>query len=338
MSPARSVDLELDASGALPIASVPTLAAEAEAAGLGGVWKGETSNRDPFVLLASAAVATHSIALGTSIAHVLARSPVAAAMAAASLSELSRGRFILGLGVANPTLAAWHGASFRRPLAMAREYLTIVRAILAGERVSRVGEHFSTRDFRLGGPVPTRPTPIALAALGPRMSALAGAIADGVIINLANPDAIREIVANARHGAERAGRDPDSLDVVAKVRVAIASDEAAARAALRPTVAVYLRAPGYRELLLRMGLADSVAKAEAAWQANGYGAAIRAIDDRMLDTVPTLALRTAAELPSRLQPYWDAGVTRVIVPLIAVGNDPEGETRAFIRQWAAISR
>ncbi|MFN8534371.1 MAG: LLM class flavin-dependent oxidoreductase [Dehalococcoidia bacterium] len=328
-----SFDLEIDASGTVPVRAIPDLARRAEAAGLGGVWKGETSNRDPIAVLAACAPATERIALGSAIVHMLARSPVATAMAAATLATLSEGRFILGIGVANPTLAGWHGGRFERPLAMARDYLTIVRQTYAGERVAHSGRAFSARDFRLGGSVPSWPLRILLAALGPRMSALAGELADGVLVNMATPAAIREITGWMREGALAAGRDPDLLEVAVKVRVVITDDLAAGRNALRPTVAAYCRAPGYQELLIRSGFGADLARIEAAWTGGGFGAAIRAVDDAMLDQLPAFVLPSAAALPGLLREYVEAGATRVLIPVIPAGLDPVAETVRFIETF-----
>jgi alkanesulfonate monooxygenase SsuD/methylene tetrahydromethanopterin reductase-like flavin-dependent oxidoreductase (luciferase family) len=323
------IDFEIDATGTIPAPEIPALARQAEAAGFGGVWKGETSNRDPIALLAACAPATERATLGTAILHLLARSPVATGMAAATLAALSGGRFTLGLGVANPTLAGWHGATFAHPLTMARDYLTIVRQTYAGERVSWDGASFAARDFRLGGAVPEAPLRILLAALGPKMSRLAGEIADGILINNATPAAIREIGGWARDAAKR-----DDFDVVVKFRVAMSDDPAAARNALRPTVAVYCRAAGYRELLARSGFADDLTRIDAAWSAGGFGAAIRAVDDAMLARLPVAAIRHPSELPPLLEEYVDAGATRILVPLIPVGPDLAAETRAFLEGYS----
>ena len=330
-----SIDFEIDAAGTLPAAMVPGLARRAELAGFGGIWKGETNNRDPIALLAACAPATSQVTLGSAILHMLARSPVAAGMAAATLNELATGRFVLGLGVANPTLAAWHGGRFARPLTMAREYVAIVRQIYQGERVARDGKVFAARDFRLGGALPRYPLRILLAALGPRMSALAGEIADGVLVNMATPAAIREIGSWAQQGAVAAGKDPASVEVAVKVRVALTDDLAAGRNALRPTVAAYVRAPGYRELFARSGFANDLARVEAAWRDGGFGAAIRAVDDAMLDRLPFIVTADPAAVRARLEDYFAAGATRVIVPLIPVAGDPADETERFLAGWRA---
>jgi alkanesulfonate monooxygenase SsuD/methylene tetrahydromethanopterin reductase-like flavin-dependent oxidoreductase (luciferase family) len=331
----RTIDFEIDAAGTLPAEAIPAVARQAEAAGFSGVWKGETNNRDPVALLAACAPSTSSVVLGTAILHLLARSPVATGMAAATLNELSGGRFILGLGVANPTLAGWHGTRFGRPLTMARDYLTIVRQVYAGERVAWQGAAFSAQDFRLGGSRPRFPLRILLAALGPKMSRLAGEIADGVLINLGTPAAIREIVGWVREGAEAAGNDPKAIEVAVKFRVALTDDPAAGREALRPTVAAYCRAAGYRELLVRSGFGPDLDRIEGAWRAGGFGAAVRAVDDAMLDRLPLAVVADPAALRSQFDAYFEAGATRLLVPLVPVTGDPLAETKRFLDGWRA---
>lgn len=330
-----AIDFEIDAAGTLPVEAIPAVARQAEAAGFSGVWKGETNNRDPIALLAACAPTTSSVLLGTAVIHLLARSPVATGMAAATLNELSGGRFVLGLGVANPTLADWHGARFGRPLAMARDYVTIVRKVYAGERVVWQGAAFSAHDFRLGGSRPRFPLRILLAALGPRMSRLAGEIADGVLINMGTPSAIREIVGWAREGAAAARKDPKAIEVAVKFRVALTDDSAAGRDALRPTVAAYCRASGYRELLVRSGFGPELDRVEDAWRAGGFGAAVRAVDDAMLDRLPAAVVADPVALRSQFDAYFEAGATRLLVPLIPVTSDPLAETRRFLDGWRA---
>ena len=329
------IDFEIDATGTLPATVLPRLARRAELAGFTGIWKGETNNRDPIALLAACATTTTSATLGSAILHLLARSPVAAAMAAATLNELAEGRFVLGLGVANPTLAAWHGGRFAQPLTMARDYVTIVRQAYRAERVAWAGKAFSAREFRLGGAPPRYPLRILLAALGPRMSRLAGEIADGVLINMGTPAAIREIATWARGAAAAAGRDPAAVEVAVKVRVALADDPVAGRNALRPTVAAYCRATGYRDLLVRSGFGDDLERIEMAWRSGGFGAAIRAVDDAMLDRLPAVVTADPATVRSRLENYFDAGATRVIIPLVPVADDPVAETERFLAGWDA---
>src|SRR5207244_13410016 len=131
------------------------------------------------------------------------------------------GRLILGLGIANQTIAGWHGDRYERPLRRIREYIDILRATYAGGRVEYTGDIYSsTGGFKLAFE-PSHPLRIWLAALGPQMSKLAGALSDGIIVNMANPQRVRQIAAWFHEGARSAGRDPAELQVVAELRLAL---------------------------------------------------------------------------------------------------------------------
>jgi len=94
-----------------------------------------SNSTDPLILLSGIAARTKKLKLGTAIYHIYGRSPVTLGVQSATLQDLSAGRLLLGLGVANKTIASWHGGTFDRPLRRAREYIDIVRQTAAGERV-----------------------------------------------------------------------------------------------------------------------------------------------------------------------------------------------------------
>src|SRR5262249_15736476 len=131
-SPAREdaviIDTEFNSAAQIPARICLDGAVLAERQGFGCVWKGESNSRDPMVLLSAMAARTESISLGTAIYHIYGRSPVTLGIQAATFNEISGGRLILGLGVGNPIIAAWHGDTFDRPLRRMREYVEIVRA------------------------------------------------------------------------------------------------------------------------------------------------------------------------------------------------------------------
>lgn len=158
-------DTEFNSAAQIPMHICVRAAELAEERGFGCVWKGESNSRDPMVLLAAYAERTSRIELGTAIYHIYGRSPITMAIQAASLNELCDGRFIFGVGVGNPIIAAWHGETYDRPLRRIREYIEIVRAAYAGERVDYAGECFSsTRGFRLA----FEPPPIRCGSGWPR--------------------------------------------------------------------------------------------------------------------------------------------------------------------------
>jgi alkanesulfonate monooxygenase SsuD/methylene tetrahydromethanopterin reductase-like flavin-dependent oxidoreductase (luciferase family) len=114
-------DIEINSAAHYPAAGVVELVRTAEAVGFGAFWKGESNSTDPMVLLSAAASCTKTIKLGTAVYHIYGRSPVTLGIQSATLQDLSGGRLVVGLGVANENIAGWHGGVFDRPLRRARE-------------------------------------------------------------------------------------------------------------------------------------------------------------------------------------------------------------------------
>jgi len=327
------VDIEFNSAGHVPSPGILEAASVAEEKGFGGVWKGESNSRDPVVILSSIAARTSRIELGTAVYHIFARSPVTTAYLAATLNELSRGRFILGVGCANPALASWHGTTYDRPIGRMREYFDIVRRAYAGQKMDAAGKYYSSRAFKLSFHA-DHPLRLFMAALGPQMTHLAGQIADGVITNMANPDQVAAIAASVRAGAVEAGRDPSALDVVVKVRCAINDNLATARTALKNIATFYSLADGYKEMLAnRMGLAREIQAINETWKAKGFKEAARQVTDEMMTKVPMIPATSPAQVKEGLKPYFAAGATRVIVPFVPSTEHPIEETLEFVRSW-----
>ena len=259
------------------------------------------------------------------------RSPVTLGIQAATLNEYSDGRLILGLGVANGTIAAWHGDVYDRPLRRIREYIEITRATYAGERVEYEGDRYSsTKGFRLAFEPPSHPLRIWLAALGEKMARLAGRIADGVVINMANPERVRQIVAWCHEGSVAAGRDPSLFQVVAKVRVARSDDEAVARRALKKVLTFYALQNGYAQMLGDMGFSVDVERIRGAYASHGFRAAREQVTDELLAGVPMYGGATFDGLTEWLRPYAEAGATRMIAAYVPSGDDLWSELQSFL--------
>jgi len=163
-------DVEINSAAHYPAPGVVDLIVLAEQVGFGAFWKGESNSTDPLVLLSGVASRTKTIKLGTAIYHIYGRSPVTLGIQSATLQDLSGGRLLLGLGVANKAIAGWHGGVFDRPLKRAREYIDVVRKVAAGERVEYEGEIYQTgQRFQLSWKPSYPKVPIYLAGLGPQM-------------------------------------------------------------------------------------------------------------------------------------------------------------------------
>ena len=324
-------DTEFNSAAQVPAKICADAAVLAEERGFGAVWKGESNSRDPLVLLTAYAARTSRLELGTAIYHMYGRSPVTLGIQAATLNEYADGRLLLGLGVANETIAAWHGDTYDRPLRRIREYIEIVRATYAGERVEYEGDFYSsTKGFKLAFEPPPHPLRIMLAALGPQTAKLAGKIADGVVINMADPARVRHIAEWCQEGASSAGRDLSGFEVVAKLRVALHEDADEAKRRLKKVLTFYALQNGYSQMLRDMGFDEEVQRIRDAYAKDGFRAARDQVSDELFAGVPMFAGSSLDGLAERLEAYEEAGVTRMIVALVPTGDDLWGEIRTFL--------
>jgi alkanesulfonate monooxygenase SsuD/methylene tetrahydromethanopterin reductase-like flavin-dependent oxidoreductase (luciferase family) len=201
--------LSIASHSGLPPGRIGALARAAELAGFSAVFVAE-GHGDALSLCHPVAAATQAVRVGTAIANAALGPPVLAAKTAAQLDQAAGGRFVLGLGVANPVMNARFGIQPFAPLPMIEEYVGVVRAVLRGQAGGYDGQVFRTGMVPLDNP-PVRPDlPVYLAALGPRMLELAGRIADGVILNLMTPAQAGQAASAVR----AAGRDPEIACVV----------------------------------------------------------------------------------------------------------------------------
>lgn len=331
------IDIEFNSGAQLPMDAIPDLAQLAEKHGFDCAWGGEANNKDPTVMLSAIAAVTKRLKVGSAVYHILGRTPATLALQAAGLDELSSGRFLLGIGSSNPTIAKWHGQTMDHPLGRVTEYVEITRAALRGEKLGFDGQFFTAHNFKMAFKPSGRIIPIYLAAFGPKMTRLAGRISDGVLINMANPKEIRRIAAEARAGAAEAGKDPERVEIICKIRCSIAPSYATARDALSHALAYYALADYYRELLGRMGFAAEVEAMRSAWKAQGFHAARRLITDRMFASLPLIAATSAEEVVEQIKPYGEAGATRIILPYVAATEDLVNEMKSFIQYWTPAS-
>jgi 5,10-methylenetetrahydromethanopterin reductase len=260
-----------------------SLAVAAETAGFDQLWiSHDLFWRSAPVLLAAAAVATERISLGIGIANPYSAHPSELAMHAATLQELTGGRFLLGLGAGAEAFLGWAGIPRPRPLARTREAVLACRALL--ERRTPADEPALEPPWQPEAHLrwPGPPVPIYLGVMGPRMTALAGQIADGVLALSYPPERATRSAAVVTEAARAAGRDPESLDVPACFWVSIDDDLDRARAELAAKLAYYgpsISAPLLAEAGLRP--ADFLPAARAL-EEDGAAAAAALITDEML--------------------------------------------------------
>jgi probable F420-dependent oxidoreductase len=296
--------------------------------GYHAVWLAETNGPDAFVLAAAIAAATEHIRIGTAVVPVYNRTPAVLAMATGTLAQLSGDRFVLGLGSSSHAIVQdWNGVPFERPLAHVRESVTILRQALGGKRTDFAGELLRSRGFRLGSP-PAREVPIYLAGLRERMLALAGEIADGLVLNLFPVSALPRMLAAHRAGGAAAGRDVSGHEVVVRFQVAVGDDVERARSLVRLAFGPYVAAPVYNRFFAWCGFeAEARAVAEAFASGDRAGLA-RAMSDDLVDRVTILG--PAERCREQLSEFVAAGVTTpVLSPLSADRGEIERTFEAF---------
>jgi probable F420-dependent oxidoreductase len=283
-----------------------------EALGYDSVWIADTgAGPDAFVIAAAVAGVTTRLRIGTAVVPIYTRTPSVFAAAAGSVAQLAPGRFVLGLGASSETIVqAWGGVPFARPLATVREGVDVIRRMLAGERVTYEGTRYRTRGFRLVSP-PPQPVPIYLAALMPPMLELAGAIGDGVILNMMPVEAVPRMLEHVRRGAERAGRDPGALEIVARFQVIVTDDVASARGAVRHMLGPYFATSVYNRFAAWCGFEREAAEILAGWQAKDRARNLAAVTDDMIDRIAIIG--SAAECRRKLEAFHRAGVTTPMV-------------------------
>ena len=303
----------------LPLHEHREVLQRAEQAGYTDLWSLEVDGNDAFSPLALAAGWTERMRLGTAIAGTFTRGPMTLAISAASLAESAPGRFVLGLGASSNTIAEeWNGIPFARPYEPTSDVFRAVRAALAGERVNMHTETTRVTAFRLTRPVPG-PVPIFLAALRGRMLRLAGAEADGVIINWLGPEDVPTVVREVRVGAERAGRDPASVEVVCRIFVCVSDDVEAARQIARRYIAAYLTVPVYAAFHRWLGRGELLRPMQEAWAAGDRRGALAQIPEQVVDSV--FVAGDAQTCRARIQAYVDAGVRTPLVYIVPVSTD-----------------
>ncbi|PYM22535.1 MAG: LLM class F420-dependent oxidoreductase [Candidatus Rokuibacteriota bacterium] len=301
------------------LAELPELAREGERLGYTDAWSFEADGLDCFTPLAAVATATR-LRLGTAIANVFTRGPATLAMSAAGVADLAPGRFCLGIGAGSqPIVEAWNGGRFVRPATRVREMTHVLRAAFAGERVVFRGKTLSVDGFRLGRP-PAEPIPIYVAALRPGMLQVAGEVGDGVILNWLAATDVPRVVALVREAAARAGRDPDAVEITARLLVNIDPPGGEADVGVRRHVTAYLNVPVYRAYQEWLGRGPALGPMWEAWERNDRKAAVAAVPERVMQEL--IVRGSMADIRAHVQRYLDAGIDTAFLQVSTLEADP----------------
>jgi len=321
------------------VAGAVTLAQEAERLGFHSIWTAEAYGTDAVTPLAWMMANTETINFGPAIMQMPARTPAMTAMTAATLDMMSGGRFLLGLGLSGPQVVeGWHGQPYGKPLAKTREYVEIVRAVLARDApLEHHGPHY---DIPYTGPDATglgkalklivhprrAEIPIYLAAIGPKNVALAAEIADGWLPIFFAPEKYETTYADSlRSGFARAdgAKDPESFDIAPTVTVVVGDDVEMLRGFVKPMIALYVGGMGargrnfYNDLACRMGYEGPAKEIQDLYLDGKKPEAAELVPDELVDEIALIGPKE--RIADRLEAWKDSEVTT----MIAAAQQPE---------------
>ena len=306
----------------------------AESLGYESAWVAEGHGGDQFVTLSAAATHTSHILLGTSITSVFVRTAPTIAMAAATVDDVSGGRFILGIGSSHKVqVEGEHGVPYGKPLTRVRETVAIIRDLLRDGRVAYRGDTITIENFELWFQPRRRELPVYVSAVFPKMVALCGEIADGVMLTRSTLKSAAQVREQLAEGASLAGRDPSGVVVASLLPTVVADSRAEALAALRPGLAFYAGFfPRYNRLMAEHGFADEASAIAAAWARGDREAAERAVSDALIDA--TSVAGTPAQCRERIAAYRASGLDLPILSPFARGQGAKARFEAVIRACA----
>ena len=307
------------------------LVLEAERLGYDSVWTGEAWGSDTIVPLAWIGALTKKIRLGTAIMQMPARTPAMTAMTAMTLDAMSGGRFILGLGPSGPQVVeGWHGVAYGKPLVRYREYVAIVRQILAREAPLQ----FQGSEYQipysglgatgLGKPLRSilhgrRDMEIYMASITPSGMALAAEIADGIIPVWMNPERWDLFQPSLERGFRKAGapHDPHRFEVAPFVTCVMGDDIAKCREPVKQNLAFYIGGMGargknfYNDYARRAGYDDAAAKIQDLFLSGRRDEAVAAVPDKLADEVALLGPRE--RIAERLAAWKSSPVKTMLI-------------------------
>ena len=277
---------------------------------------------------------TSRIRLGTSISSVFVRTAPTIAMAASSVADLSGGRFIFGLGSSHKVqVEPEHGVAYGKPLTRTRETVAIVRALLREGHVRFVGETIRIENFDLWYTPRHRDVPVYLSAVFAKGIALAGEIADGIILLSSRLETTARVHAQLAEAARRVGRDPAGIEITTLLPISIGDTRAASLAVLRPGVAFYTGFfPRYNRMMAEHGFVAEAAAIAAAWAKGDREAAERAVSDGMIEA--TAIVVTPEQCRARLEAYRQSGVDVPIITPFARGPGAKSQFELVLRACA----
>jgi probable F420-dependent oxidoreductase len=305
----------------------PDLAIEtarlADGLGYRSFWTAETTGPEAFSLLGAVGAAAPGLGLGTGVLALQLRTPMVVAMAGATLQALHPDRdVLLGVGISSPVVTGrWHGVAYGdRPLARVREYVTLLRACLSGEKVDFAGDFYGVKGFRLGVRLGERRPKIVVGALNPAMLRLAGELADGVLLNYLPASHVPWSVEQVRKGGD--------ATIYAYVHAGACERADGAELARRDLFS-YAVVDSYARNFERAGFADEVTEIRGRFADGDRAGAVAAVSDRMVDAIDVMGDEDT--VAATMQAYVDGGVEVPVLMPLPWGADRRAVAERTIR-------
>ena len=309
------------------------LVEEADRLGYHSVWAAEAYGADVVSVLAWFGARTENIMLGSGIMQMPARTPAMTAMTAATLDELSGGRFLLGLGLSGPQVVeGWHGVPYGKPLGKTREYVSIVRAVLRREQpLVHHGEHYQIpyqgpdatglgKSLKLIIHPERSDLPIYLASIGPKNVQLTAELADGWLPVFYSPDKSAGIFGEYLAAGFARSPDPgkgDRFDIAPSVSAVVTDDLEVGRNMVKPFMALYIGGMGargknfYFDLASRYGYEQAAIEIQDLYLSGKKEEAIDRVPDALVDETNLVGPPEA--IRDRLEAWKESGVTTLLI-------------------------
>jgi alkanesulfonate monooxygenase SsuD/methylene tetrahydromethanopterin reductase-like flavin-dependent oxidoreductase (luciferase family) len=304
----------------------------AEDAGFGMVVMGD-GFAEHFSLMGALAMRTRRAELVSGIVN-WTRTPVTTALGAATMASLAPGRYRLGLGAMARTWSEdWHEIDAARPVARMRDYIAAIRSALSARPDSPAtyeGSYYRHRNYMPLGGVPDSPIPIQLGATRPHMVELGAELCNGLVLHsMLTVERLRTSVTDAINaGLRRSGRSREEIDVGMHFYSAVADDEEAAFAMLRPTLALHMLA--YTDVLQEEGFAAEMERLSRAAARGDREAMLAAVSDELIDNVAVAG--TARQVKTKLRRYEELIDWPVFMPPADLDPEP---SRAQVERMIA---
>ncbi|HEX7279483.1 MAG TPA: LLM class F420-dependent oxidoreductase [Solirubrobacterales bacterium] len=323
----------------------------AEKLGYESAWAAESYGSDVVSVLAWLAAKTEKINLGAAILQVPARPPAAAAMAGATIDKLSGGRFIFGFGPSGPQVSeGWYGVPYAKPWGRTREYIEVVREIIAREGpVNHQGEHYTLplpggegKPLKLNFHPLRNEIPVFVGAIGRKSVEMAAEVCDGWIPIFFSVDAFEETWGeHLEAGFAKGGRQRSDLEVSPSLQVAIDGDLEAAKNVVKAGLVLYFGGMGsrktnfYVDLAHRFGFGDVADEVQKRFQDGDRGGAFEAMPDEIVEA--TSLVGTEAEVAERVERFRGAGIDRLICSPVHVERSQQLHTLERLAALAGVS-